>query len=746
MNKPYRTIFLCIVILLSSPPLAAELSDQLRSELERIFKHKEYTTDSFGPARWLDEGASYTTLEPSSVDGAKDIVLYETDSGRRTILISAKRLIPEGRDDPLEIDDYAWSTDRSRLLIFTNTKKVWRRNTRGDYWVLDMSSDHLKQIGGQSPPSTLMFAKFSPDAHSVAYVRQNNLYVEEVENGETIALTTDGSETIINGTSDWVYEEEFGVRDGFRWSPDGTRIAFWNFDSGGVKQFSLINNTDTLYPVITEIPYPKAGTINSAVRVGVVSATGGTVRWMQVPGDTREQYIARMDWVDQDELAIQHLNRLQNRNDVLLADVATGRVRRVHRDRSESWVEVLDEIPWTDDKRSFLWVSESDGWRHVYRVARNDGNSKLITRFEADVIRFLAPGPAGKWIYFLASPNNATQRYLFRSRIDGTGKPERLTPAEQPGSHAYQLSPDCRWAIHTYSSFENPPTIDLVSLPGHERIRTLVDNSVLREKLADRTSRPAEFFSVELEDGVSLDSWMIRPKDFDPQRQYPLLVFVYGEPAGQTVLDRWGGNRSLFHRALANSGFVVASFDNRGTPAPKGAAWRKVIYGTVGELSARDQAAAVRTLLEMNPFLDGKRVGIWGWSGGGSNTLNAMFRFPDVFHVGVSVAPVPDQKLYDTIYQERYMGTPQGNSDGYRVGSPINFAEGLQGRLLIVHGTGDDNVHYQGTERLINRLIELEKRFDVMVYPNRSHSISEGEGTSLHVYSLIARYLTEELM
>jgi dipeptidyl-peptidase 4 len=248
---------------------------------------------------------------------------------------------------------------------------------------------------------------------------------------------------------------------------------------------------------------------------------------------------------------------------------------------------------------------------------------------------------------------------------------------------------------------------------------------------------------VEVGGGVTLDGWMMKPRTFDRSRKYPLLVFVYGEPASQTVLDRWGGNRALFHRALANDGFIVVSVDNRGTPAPKGAAWRKVVYGSIGDLSSQEQAAAARALITRHAFIDPERVAIWGWSGGGTSTLNAMFRFPDVYKVGVAVAPVPDQRLYDTIYQERYMGLPQENADGYRRGSPIHFAEGLKGRLLIVHGSGDDNVHYQGTERLVNRLVSLGKPFDLMVYPNRSHAISEGEGTTLHVYSLIARYLVE---
>ncbi len=714
----------------------------LHAELRRIFDTEDYAPDRFGPARWLDGGDAYTTLEPSeAVEGAQDIVRYDTASGRRDVLVSAARLVPEGRDAALPIDAYAWSGDRDRLLIFTNSQRVWRRNTRGDYWVLDLSSDQLRQLGGDAPAATLMFAKFSPSADRVAYVRANDLYVEEIATGSITALTRDGSQTTINGTSDWVYEEELGVRDGFRWSPDGARIAFWNFDSTGVGQFTLINNTDALYPDLTVIPYPKAGTTNSAVRIGVVDATGGAARWMDVPGDPRNSYIARMAWVDSQTLVLQHLNRLQNVNDVLLADAQTGDVRRAHRDESDTWVEVVNTLGWINQETEFLWTSEQDGWRHVYRVARESGAARLITLFEGDVIRVLGSDPAEAWLYFIASPLDATQRYLYRVEIDG-GVPERITPAEQPGTHSYDLSPDRRWAFHTYSRMEQPPVVDLVRLPGHRSERVLVDNADLTAKVAPLLTPPVEFLEVDIGEAV-LDGWMMKPRDFDPATRYPLLVFVYGEPAGQTVLDAWGGSRMLFHRALANVGFLVVSVDNRGTPAPKGVVWRKTVYGAVGELSAKDQAAAVQVLVAEHSYIDGSRVAVWGWSGGGSNTLNCMFRFPEIFKVGVAVAPVPDQRLYDTIYQERYMGLPTSNAEGYRIGSPINFAEGLAGRLLIIHGTGDDNVHYQGTERLVNRLVELGKSFDLMVYPNRTHSISEGEGTQLHIYSLIARYLVE---
>ncbi|MGB6364626.1 MAG: S9 family peptidase, partial [Thermoanaerobaculia bacterium] len=593
-------------------------------------------------------------------------------------------------------------------------------------------------------PSTLMFAKFSPDGTRVAYVREKNLYAEEVGSGKIIALTTDGSETTINGTSDWVYEEEFGVRDGFRWSPDGKHIAFWHFDASGIDKFALINNTGTLYPEITLIPYPKAGTTNSAVRIGVVSATGGETRWMEVPGDPRDTYIARMDWADDSEtLVLQHLNRLQNTNDVLLADAASGKVVRAHRDQSDTWVEVMNDLEWLEGFGEFVWLSEKDGWRHAYRVRRDGSGDQLITRFDADVMSVVGMDDSQEWLYFIASPDNATQKYLYRDQVDGTGTPERLTPADQPGTHSYDLSPDGKFAFHTYSRFDKPPVVDLVRLPEHQIVRILVDNAELRGKLTDLVESSVEFFQTEVEEGVFLDSWMLKPRDFDPAMKYPLLVFVYGEPAGTTVVDQWGGERMLFHRAIADEGFVVVSFDNRGTPAPKGAAWRRIVYGAVGDLSSRDQAAAVRALAKKHSFVDPNRVAVWGWSGGGSNTLNCMFRFPEVFKVGVAVAPVPDQTLYDTIYQERYMGLPEENEEGYRLGSPIHFAEGLEGRLLLIHGTADDNVHYQGTERLVNRLIELGKPFDMMVYPNRTHSIKEGEGTRLHIYSLIARYLTE---
>lgn len=735
-------------------PAAGDRAQVLYEQIDRIFAKREYDAPRFGPARWLPGGSAYAIVEPAAAPSnpsaalrasGREIVRYDAATGARSILVAASLLTPPGADAPLDVSDYAWSADGARLLVLTNTRKVWRDHTRGDYWVLTLKGGALRKLGGGAPEASLMFAKFSPDGTRVGYVRGNNIYVERLDDGAIAQLTRDGSETAINGTSDWVYEEELGVRDAFRFSPDGRNVAYWQFDSTGVGIFSLINNTDTLYPEITRIPYPKAGTANSAVRIGVVSASGGETRWIKTPGDPRNSYLARLDWVDDRTVAIQQLNRLQNQNDFLMGDATSGEVRRVFRDESKTWVDVEDDVKWIEGGKAFLWVSERSGWRHVYRVPREGGEPRLITRFEADVISVAGLDEAAGWLYFRASPESATESYLYRTKLDGSSVPEQVTPDGPPGTNVYDVAPGGRLAFHTYSRFDQPPTMSVVALPAHKTLRALTDPSVLSAKVAPLLSPSVEFFSVAIGEGVSLDGWMIKPKVFDPTKRYPTIVFVYGEPASQTVTDRWGGGRMLFHRALADAGYLVISVDNRGTPAPKGAAWRKSVYGTVGDLSARDQAAAIRALAVRRSYIDLDRIGVWGWSGGGSNTLNAMFRFPDVFKVGVSVAPVPDQKLYDTIYQERYMGLPQENVEGYRIGSPINFAEGLKGKLLIVHGSGDDNVHYQGTERLINRLIELGKPFDMMAYPNRSHSISEGPGTTPHVYKLISRYFLQHL-
>ena len=741
---------------------AAPAASPAALTVPRVFSG-EFSARGVGQLRWIEGGTAFLTVEPAPGGRGREIVRHETATDARTVLVTAAQLTPPGASAPLAFQSFAWSNDNTKLLLFTNTTKVWRLNTRGDYWVLDRTSNTLKQIGGDAKPSTLMFATFSPDGQRVAYVREHDLYAEELATGAVTRLTHDGSRTSINGTSDWVYEEELGIRQAFQWSPDSKRLLFWHFDASAVRDFLLINNTDSLYPSTTPIPYPKAGTTNSRVTLGVVAPTGGAVTWLDVVGDTATSYIGQVEWLDATSILVQHLNRKQNRNDFWVGDAVTGRGTVLYTDADSAWVEV-QELRWIATapgvKRgkgakgakgaagataagAALVESGRDGWRHVYAVHRATGATTLLTPGDYDAT-ITGVDERGGILYVMASPGAAAQLYLYRVPLTG-GAATRVTPADQPGTHRYDIAPDGRWALHTVSRFDQPPRTEIIRLPGHEVVRVLEDNAALRTKLAALGAPATEFFTVTTAQGLPVDGYVMRPSQFDATKQYPVLVHIYGEPAGMTAADRWGGSAALFHRMIADQGYLVMSFDTRGTPAPKGRAWRKGIYGAVGATTAAEQAAALRAYAATHAFVDTSRVAIWGWSGGGTNTLNAMFREPDVFKVGMSVAPVPDQRLYDTIYQERYMGLPQDNVAGYQLGSAINHAEGLKGRLLVVHGTGDDNVHYQGTERLINRMVTLGKRFDVMVYPNRTHSISEGDGTTVHIHTLLQRYLRENL-
>ena len=745
MLRPVYLLALPVFVLWVGP-ICGEEPRSSRLTLDRFIANDEFRAEGFGPARWLEDGRGYTTLEKSAIDEGRDVVRYDPSTGVREVLVEASRLVPPDAKRPLGIDDYRWSSDGSKLLLFTNTRKVWRTHTRGDYWVLDVGTGRLRKLGGDSPGASLMFAKFSPDGNQVAYVRENNLYVQNLGDLGIIPLTSDGSKTLINGTFDWVYEEELSLQDGFRWSPDGSSIAFWQLDTTGMRDYVLVNTTDDLYPKLTTIRYPKVGQTNPSGRVGVVATAGGPVRWMDLPGDPREHYLARMDWAaSSNELVIQQLNRLQNRDAVMLADLESGKVRTVLDERDEAWVDVVDDLNWVEDGRKFTWISERDGWRHLYLVDREGGPPKLVTPGPFDIIDVVRVDGRSNEVDFLASPDDPKARYLYRGRLDGSSPPTRLSPVSQRGTHSYQVSTDGRWAFHTYSRVDRPPLIELVSLPDHQSRRVFVDNSGLRAKLDQLDGSPPEFFRVPTVDGTELDGWCLKPPGFDPSKRYPLLVHVYGEPAGQTVLDQWGGRNDLWHRMLAQRGFVVVSIDNRGTPAPRGRAWRKCIYRQIGILASRDQAEAIRELLKRRSFLDPNRVGIWGWSGGGSMSLNAIFRYPDLYQTAVAVAFISDQRLYDTIYQERYMGLPEGNPDGYRDGSPITYAGNLTGNLLLIHGTGDDNCHYQSCERLVDRLVALNKPFSMLAYPNRTHSISEGTNTSRHLYESMTRFLEEKL-
>lgn len=579
--------------------------------------------------------------------------------------------------------------------------------------------------------------RISPDGKRVLYSDQGNLYVRDIDGERKIALTKNAAGGLIsNGRAVW--------------SPDGKWIAFVQSDASHVKLRSMLVPGDPSYPGVREVRFARVGGAITTLRVGVVDAEGSQTRWLSIELPTEGFYLGQVSWAGNSrELLVEKLSRFRDKREFLIADVHTGAIRRIFKEYDPAWVIASYSknagLEWIRNGRAFIVLSEKDGWRRAYVYSRKGKELNVLTPDKVDIIERAVVDEAGGWFYYYASPDNATQKYLYRVRLDAGAEPERVTPPDQPGTHDYDFSPDARWTFHTYSSFDTPPVAKLIRLRKHRVVRVLEDNKELRRKVESIISEPTEFIQLEIDDEVEVDAWMIKPRDFDPSRKYPVFVHVYGEPHGQTVLDAWGRSHADYHRVIADLGYLVVSIDNRGTPAPKGAAWRRSIFGSLGPLSTKEQAAAVKELGRTRSYVDLTRVGIWGWSGGGSNTLNAMFREPDVYHLGIAVAPKPQPHLYNAWFQEIYMETRETNPEGYRKSAPINFAEGLKGDLLIIHGTGETNTHLQITEGLVDRLIELGKQFDYMAYPNRNHGLREGRGTSLHLRMLMARYLVEHL-
>jgi len=695
--------------------------------VERIFGTGQLRPDRFS-GKWRDDGESWTMVEETE-EGHDELWEVEAETGERERLVPASELVPEGESEPISIHDWSFSPDGRYVLVFTDAQRVWRARTKGKYWTYDLVNGALRPVSEK--PGWQMFAKFGPDSRRVAFVREHDLHVTEVATGTERQLTTSGSEDTINGTTDWVYEEELGLRDAFRWSPDGRRIAYWQLDQSPIPPFYLVDETK-LYPELNPVRYPKAGTENSEVRVGSLDLSSGETTWFDAGSP---EYIARMEWITGDEVAIQTLNRRQNRLEVRIGDAATGRTRTVLADTDSAWVDVDGKHAWVDDGQRLVWSSDRDGYDHLYLFDRSGRELRQLTDGDWPVTGFHGVDEERGRVWFQAAVRHPYTRSLGYVTLEGDGPtwvagPAAGLPCAPPGGeaegpggvHEAAMSPDHRHFFHTCSTAALPPMTWLRGADG-EPVRVLEGNAELRARLDSIGAGSPEFFRVRAADGeTELNAWMLRPPQFDPSREHPLLMYVYGGPGIQTVMDAWGGTRQLWHHLMAREGFLVASVDNRGTGA-RGRDFYKQVYMKLGQLESADQLAAARQLAR-RPSVDPDRIGIWGWSYGGYMTLMSTLRSDGAIAAGASVAPVTHWKFYDTIYTERYMRTPSENPEGYRKGAPLNYAGRLESELFIVHGTGDDNVHPQNTVRMVEALQQANEQFRMRIYPNKRHGIS----------------------
>jgi dipeptidyl-peptidase-4 len=695
---------------------------------------------------WSKDGNSYFT------SGLKGIILTRVKDHMESTIVPSDKLIPPGHPTPLYIREFYFSGDGQEILIYTNSKKVWRYDTRGDYWIYNLQNNSLMQLGKTLPASSLMFAKFSPDGNKAAYVSGHNLFVEDINSSTIKQLTFDGTRKLINGTFDWVYEEEFDCRDGFRWSPDSKKIAYWQIDGKNTRDYLMLNTTDSVYSKVVPVEYPVAGEAPSPYKMGVVDISSAVTRWMQIPTDSLwGTYVPRMEWAaNSNELIIQELNRKQNHSDLMLCNIVNGSYKIIYSEKDAAWIDIASRWydsyrmggwDWLNSGSEFLWPSEKDGWLHLYRISHDGKKETLVTPGNYDVMDIKRIDEKGGYVYFMASPENATQKYLYRAKLNGQGGAERLSPLNQRGTHDYIISSNGKFAWHSFSNYYTPLATEWIALPDHS---ALDGHKVYHAvEAADSAKSNLRFFKIKTEAAVEMDAWVAMPRHFDPTKKYPVLFYVYTEPAGQNVRDMYGiADNELYLGNLAEDGYIYISIDNRGTPVPKGSAWRKSIYRKIGLLNINDQAMAAKEILKW-PFVDTSRIAVWGWSGGGSATLNLMFQHPDTYKTGIAIAAVGNELTYDNIYQERYMGLPQENKEDFVKGSPVTYARNLRGNLLYIHGTGDDNVHYDNAEMLINELVKYNRQFQLMSYPNRTHSISEGSGTTRHLATLYTNYLKQ---
>lgn len=720
-----------LLAFLATLPLAAQ-APQNQITVDRIFSSGDFFPEGPPDAHFLSGGRSFIEARPTP--GGVEIVRTDIATGASTVLVPAGKVVGDN-GQRLDVQDISVAATENEILVYHNSERVWRLNTRGLYHVLDLRTGRTTPISRAN--GLQMFAKISPDGKRVAFVRDNNIYVSDIAGGAERPLTRDGSETIVNGTSDWVYEEEMDLRDAFRWSPDSKKIAFWRFDQSPIPLFPLVDESG-LYPQIRMFHYPKAGAPNSLVTLGVVDVASGDTRWIDT-GSNTDIYLPRMEWADNDSVTVQRLPRKQNKVEFLMASVVTGKSRLILADSDAAYVDVSDPV-WLADGKRFLWLSDRNGYRQAYLYNRSGALERRLASGDADALSIEGVDEARGDAYLQVAAPDPTQRQIFRCTL-GTGACVQVTQTH--GSWSLSVAPGSSYGILSHSSMNDVPTSDVVELPSLRVVRSIASNDVVRGRVAALGLKPTEFLRIPAADAKSmLYAYRILPPDFDPSKRYPVLLYVYGAPASLTVEDSWGGSRTLWHEMLAQKGYIVMSVDSRGN-GWRGRDWRKITQGNVGIIESDDQIAAAKWIASQS-WADPARIGIWGWSGGGYMTAMSLTRGGSVYKMGISVAPVTDWRLYDTIYTERYMGTPQENPGGYDRTSAQAYVRGLTATYLMVHGTGDDNVHLQNTIQMARQLELARKPFLMKLFPGKTHAIS-GSGGTLPLFDALTRFILENL-
>lgn len=705
-----------------------------------IYSSDQFAGKTVEDIQWLPDGSAFTFTRADEAGGTRNIFTHEVKSGRETLILEGRSLQYAGT--PVKMSAYQTTGTQNHLLITGERKQIWRHSYTAPYYLYDITTRKLIPLAGGD--TSLQNVALSPDGRLVAYARDNNLYVSSVEGGASRQLTLDGSADILNGVFDWVYEEEFGRADAYRWSPDGQKIAFWRTDQSRVKSFTLLDEMPH-YPESTALKYPKVGEQNAVVKIGVVDLSSGAVpvQWMDL-GDDDDIYIPRIHWTNTpDLLAIERLNRRQNRLELLLADVNSGAARPVLVDENDTWIDVTDDFIFLKKSDRFLWTSEKSGYRHIYLSDYQGAELMRLTDGDWEVSQIIGADEEGGWVYFSGKKESPIEEHLYRVPLAG-GAVEKLS--KTPGWHTANFDPHFRHYVEFYSDVRTPTQVILRSAAGGQ-IRMLEANTIAA--LADYDMVYPQFLTFKTTDGTELNAYMMKPADFDSSRRYPVLVYGYGGPGSQMVINRWGTGaffrtvqRTLWHQLMTEKGYIVFCVDNRGTGG-RGKAFKDLAYGDLSEWAVHDQIEGAKYLRSL-PYVEASRIGFWGWSGGGYLTCMIMTRAGDYFKTGVAVASVTDFRNYDTIWTERYMGLLYDNVRGYEKANVLNYAGGLSGNLLLIHGSGDDNVHPQNTMQFVNRLIDENKQFRLMLYPNRNHRI-HGGNTSRHLFTMIAEYFEQNL-